>query len=238
MMRLTTIRTALLLLLAAALVPGFAQPRPQVNVNYGAKTGFSSTIYEIQNLSVMEQPITEYMAHSEISSFYTIFARLNIYRHYIQTECSYNVSKYSISFDSDQWNPHALSNEQSTIGTKIIGLEVPLYYGYHLMKEGPYGMSFYIGPKAKFVLTDYSTHTFEHLPYAAISETIYPINFSLMVGIGINISRVFFDFSFEYGLHNISREFFTTDLESNVETNDFVFDRRKNVLSFSVGFIF
>ena len=59
-----------------------------------------------------------------------------------------------------------------------------------------------------------------------------------MIGMGINISRIFFDFSFEYGLHNISKEFTTIDFENVSSTQALRFNRRKNVLSFSVGFMF
>ena len=115
---------------------------------------------------------------------------------------------------------------------------MPLFYGYHILKQGPYGLSFYMGPKAKFILTGLSNHVFEQSPYQAFEESIRPINFSLMVGMGVNIQRVFFDFSFEYGLHNISKGFVTTNEYGDAHSEDFVFDRRKNVLSFSVGFMF
>jgi hypothetical protein len=59
----------------------------------------------------------------------------------------------------------------------------------------------------------------------------------MMFGLGINIGRVFFDFSLEYGLHNISQEVQTTDSDGVVDAGGIVFDRRKNVLSFSIGFI-
>ncbi|MBR3859153.1 MAG: PorT family protein [Bacteroidaceae bacterium] len=216
----------------------FAQQGRDALINYGVKGGFSSTIYEVHDLTVAGQPINNYMAKSEISSFYTAFARVNIKRHYLQTEVSYNISNYSIDFSSDQWNTSAQPQNQSTISTKIIGLEVPLYYGYHILKEGPYGLSLYIGPKAKFILTDYSSHTFNNFPYTHIEEHIHPINFSLMIGLGINISRVFFDFSFEYGLHNISNGFTTIDIEENTSPDNLIFNRRKNVFSFSIGFMF
>lgn len=207
-------------------------------INYGIKGGFSSTIYEVNNLVVADMPINEYVAKSEISSFYTAFARLNIKKHYLQTEISYNISNYTIEFSTDQWSPSAAANELSSISTKIVGFEIPLYYGYHILREGPYGLSFYIGPKAKFVHTDYSAHHFENSPYETFEESIYPINFSLMTGLGINIARISFDFSFEYGLHNISNGFTTTDITGVPSNESLIFNRRKNVLSFSVGFMF
>ena len=231
-------RTAALLLCILCCTFTFAKQRTNSLINYGVKGGFSSTIYEVHDLAIAGSPINEYVAKSEISSFYTIFARINAKRHYVQTEFSYNISNYSIDFSTAQWNPTALPQDQSSIRTKITGLEVPLYYGYHILKEGPYGMSFYLGPKAKFILTDYSSHAFENFPYVFIQEKIHPINFSLMTGLGFNIARVFFDFSFEYGLHNISKGFTTIDTDDQLSTQDVHFDRRKNVLSFSIGFIF
>ncbi len=215
-----------------------SQQRTLLSLNYGVKGGFSSTIYEVGQLTVASTPITDYMAKSEISSFYTAFARLNVRRHYVQTELSYNISRYSVEFSSDQWASSTPTDDLSSIKTKIIGLEVPLYYGYHILREGPYGMSFYIGPKAKFVLTDLSAHTLTNLPYTTCEESISPLNFSLMAGLGISISPIFFDFSFEYGLQNISRGFTVTDASGNSSHQDLIFDRRKNVLSFSVGFMF
>lgn len=231
-------RVAITLLLCLCCMLTFAQQKGVALINYGVKGGFSSTIYEVNELSVAGSPINEFIAKSEISSFYTAFARINIKRHYLQTEVSYNISNYSIEFSRDQWDDTAQPHDKSIIGTKIIGLEVPFYYGYHILKEGPYGLSFYIGPKAKFILTNYSRHTFENSPYKELEESIYPINFSLMTGLGVNISRIFFDFSFEYGLHNISKEFNTIDTENNFSTNSLIFNRRKNVLSFSIGFMF
>ena len=231
-------RVAIILALCFCCTFTFARQKGTAFINYGIKGGFSSTFYEVNNFMVAQRPIHEFIAKSEISSFYTVFARINIKRHYIQTEGSYNISNYSIEFDKDLWDSSAQPHESSIISTKIVGLEVPLYYGYHVLKEGPYGMSLYFGPKAKFILTDYSNHTFENSPYKTLEEDIYPINFSLMAGLGINISRIFFDFSFEYGLHNISKGFNTTDAGNSFSTNSLVFNRRKNVLSFSIGFMF
>lgn len=215
-----------------------ARHRYNALMNFGVKAGFSSTIYNIMELNIATMPINEYDARSEISSFFTAFTRFNIKRHYIQTEVSYNICNYSILIPTSQWAPQTNQQEQSaTIATQINGIEVPLYYGYHIKKEGLYGMSFYLGPKANFVLPDQKKYTFTNLPYDVIREEIHPINYSLMLGLGINIGNVFLDFSVEYGLNNISKDFTTTDLEGNVFNNGIIFDRRKNALSFSVGFM-
>jgi hypothetical protein len=58
-----------------------------------------------------------------------------------------------------------------------------------------------------------------------------------MVGLGVSINRMFFDFSFEYGLHNISQGIKSIDNDETSHTQGIIFDRRKNVLSFSFGLI-
>ena len=231
-------RLSVILFFSLCFVCTFAKQRSYTLFNCGVKGGFSSTFYEVDELVVGGVPINEFVTKSEISSFYTVFLRSNIKRHYLQTELSYNVSNYTIEFSSDQWQTPRQATNLSSISTKIIGLEVPLYYGFHILQEGSYGMSLYFGPKAKFILTDLSKHKFVEFPYKSIEESIHPINFSLLVGLGINISQVFFDFSFEYGLHNISNGFTTIDIEGKTSTNNLIFNRRKNVLSFSVGFMF
>ena len=231
-------RGAFILFLCFCSALTYARQREIGLINYGVKAGFSSTFYTVQDLTIAGMPINNLSTKSEISSFYTAFARLNAKRHYVQTECSYNISNYTIVFSTRQWDTNALPQDLSSISTKITGIEAPLFYGYHIMKEGPYGMSFYAGPKAKLILTNNSQHHFENFPYTSISETIRPINFSLLMGMGINIRNVFFDFSFEYGLHNISKGFTVVDPDDNISYDDIVFNRRKSVLSFSVGFIF
>lgn len=213
-----------------------AQQKGELSFNYGVKGGYSSTIYEIQRLVVADQPINVFTSKSQLSSFYTLFGRFNYKRHYLQTEVSYNISKYALSFPTVQWYSSAEEDETSTIKTQINGIEIPVFYGYHIMQDGPYGMSFFIGPKAKYIIVDHSGYVFENFPYGKIVETIYPLNFSLMVGLGVNIGRIFFDFSFEYGLHNISNHFSIDEVD--FDSSELVFDRRKNVLSFSVGFMF
>ena len=59
-----------------------------------------------------------------------------------------------------------------------------------------------------------------------------------MAGFSVSISHIVFDISFEAGLNNISRYFTTTDANGQTSTDDLIFNRRKNGVSFSLGVIF
>ena len=67
-----------LTLLLCSILTNAAPRKYGTLINYGIKGGFSSTIYEVNDFVVADMPINEYVAKSEISSFYTAFARINI----------------------------------------------------------------------------------------------------------------------------------------------------------------
>ena len=68
-------------------------------------------------------------------------------------------------------------------------------------------------------------------------------NLSFTVGVSVTISRVFFDFRYDMGLHNISKSV-TYDIPADNNAadentkNEIRFHRRDNVLSFSFGVFF
>lgn len=206
--------------------------------NYGATASFSSTFYSVETLRISGTDINDITTKSEVSLSYTGFARLNIRRHYLQTQIAYSISRYSILFPTAQWSPNATSSDVSSISTEIIGLEVPLYYGYYMQKKGPYRLACFAGPKVNFILPGRSRHLFESFTQADIDETIWPFIFSGVAGFSVSISHIVFDISFEAGLNNISRYFTTTDANGQTSTDDLIFNRRKNGVSFSLGVIF
>lgn len=223
-------------LLAASLA--FAEARDNQRFNFGAKMGFSSTICYVEQLQIAGQPVTTFDAQSEVSTNYTAFGRFNIKRHYIQPEISYARCRYSVVFDAREWNETAPADAKNSISTLMSFVEVPLLYGYHLSQDGPYGFSIFGGPKLSMLVPSQSRHTFDGFDYRSIDETVRPLQVGGVVGIGTNISCVFFDFRYEFGLHNISQGFTTLDGDCNHSEDDIRFDRRRNALSFSIGLLF
>mgnify|MGYP003295337979 CR=1 FL=1 len=229
-------KVGLLILLLFVALRASAQEGQALNV--GLRAGFSSSIYSVEKLSIENHPIIDFTTKSEVSVHYATFLRVNMHRHYLQTEVAYSISRYSVLFPTSSWSDFTKPSDVSTISTKLTGIEVPIYYGYHIRQENVYGMSFFMGPKLSIVLPELSSHVFENFTQASIAETISRYNYSAVVGMGVNIGMLSFDVAFEAGLNNISRYFTTTDSKGNISTNDFIFDRRKNGISFSVGLMF
>lgn len=72
-----------------------------------------------------------------------------------------------------------------------------------------------------------------------IHEKLYPFNVSAVIGVGVNISRIFFDFRYEQGIGNISKSIIYDNINSDGSTgvSNIIFRRRDSALSFSLGFI-
>ena len=138
---------------------------------------------------------------------------------------------------SNKENNIASSQDASLkLDSEVNSLEVPVLIGYHIIKEGPYGMSVKFGPKGIYhYKSDYTLNSsvvsFQHekdnIPYA--------INF--VSAIGVTIGRLFLDFSYEFGLHSVRSDFTYTDVLTG-ETGTASLSQRTNKLCFSLGFIF
>lgn len=230
--------TLFLIILMQSLSLALAAQEDMHRFNFGMKSGFGSTIYSIQELSIAGHTINDIDTRSEVSWQGAFFLRLNMNRHYLQTECSLCNSRYTIQFPTYVWYEYARQSDISTISTRMQCIEVPLLYGIHLRQEGDYGMSLFVGPKLCYILSDRSQHTFTNFTHQSITEVVHPFSTAAVFGFGINIHRLFFDFAAEAGLTQISKQFNTVNQNGAVKTSDIIYDRRKNSVNFSIGFMF
>ena len=228
----------LFLLILLQCMPFMLTARDVHRLNYGVKSGFGSTIYSIQELSIEGHAIDDIDTRSEVSWQGSVFLRLNMERHYLQTECCLSNSRYTLLFPTDSWYDYARRSDISSISTRLQSIEVPLLYGYHLRQEGDYGMSLFVGPKLCCTLPQNSTHTFTNFTQQSIAEVVRPVRAAAIFGFGINIRRLFFDFTAEAGLSDVSKQFNTISQNGVYSTSDIEFHRHKNSVSFSVGLIF
>lgn len=209
-------------------------------VSIGIKGGFNSTMMFTDKLSYGEQDITDLQNNYKVGYVATMFVRIPVKKqHFLQPEVSYAISQGSISMSNLRENATILESN-ALIRTKISSLEVPLLYGYKFIDSYPYGMSFFLGPKIAWTIKRQSYSEYSGFYQRNITENIRPLNYSAVLGIGVNISNVFFDFRYEIGCNNITKSV-SYDKEMTVEPyneKEIILKRRKNILSFSVGAIF
>lgn len=209
-------------------------------VSIGIKAGFNSTMMFTDELHYGEQEITDIQNNYKVGYISTIFIRIPVKnKHFIQPEVSYAISQGSISMSNLRENATILE-DNALIKTKISSLEVPLLYGYKFIDSHPYGMSFFLGPKVAWTIKKQTSSEYSGFYQKGIKEIIRPLNYSAIIGLGVNISNIFFDFRYEIGCNNIT-ESITYDKELTIEPyneKELTLKRRKNILSFSVGAIF
>lgn len=216
------------------------------NVNIGVKGGFTASLFLIPHFTVNGIAIDEVQNNYKVGYFGSFFMRINFGRHYLQPEISYNVNRCNITFDKPlpEGSPEGKIPEQASITSSLHSIDIPVIYGYNFIKNGPYSLGIFIGPKIRCMLTHQSKVTFENFDQEHIQETLRRFNLSATFGVAVTISKIFFDFRYDIGLHNISKRIAYVIPADNdtLETQDadkgMYFHRRDNVLSFSLGVFF
>lgn len=228
-----------LLCFFSALAVSAAQPMfyRYPKVNFGAKGGFAATSMIMHDIHIDGHHIDDFQMRSQVGYFMSMFTRLNINKLYLQTEITLNNSRSSVSFDRNNWNINSIETDLSTFSTEWINIEVPLLIGYNFVREGPYKMSAFAGPKLKIPIMEYSKATFANFPHTNLTENVYPYVIDLTIGLGCTIGRVIFDFSYDLGLVNISKGI-NFDTSNNDPATAVVLDRHTGVLAFSLGVFF
>ncbi len=233
----------LLCFLSAVGLPVKAQSAPQETpqkVNVGIKVGFNSTMFFIDHFLMGENELKDIQNNYKVGYFGAFFCRFNMKKHhFLQTELSYNISKGSVSVPNSLNNAALIANN-ALVKTDIHSIDMPLLYGYKFIDSYPYGMAFFLGPKAAYIWKKHSESEYSGFYQQHISEEITPFCFSGIVGLSVNVSNIFFDFRYEIGLHNMVKSVsYAKDLtDAPYDTQDISVKRRRDVLSFSVGVIF
>lgn len=215
-------------------------------VNFGVKGGFTASLFLVSDFSINGQNIEQVQNNYKIGYFASVFMRINFERHFIQPEISYSINRCNIIFDKPQAEgvPEEMPLEQASITSSIHSIDIPVIYGYNIIKDGPYSLAIFGGPKIRYIWDRKSDITFENFNLEDMEEELYPINLNLTLGVAITISRIFFDFRYDIGLHNISKKITYTSPElspspgEEIPDNEIRFHRRDNVLSFSFGVFF
>ena len=241
---------AILLILVA--LPAFAQQRDLKNyagdkkVNFGIKGGFNSSLMIIRDLTVNGKAISDVQNEYKLGYFASLFMRINFDRHFLQPELSYNINRCEVHFTEPAAEGDlSQTARQYAISSRISCIELPILYGYNFMKEGPYQMAAFGGPTFRYIWDKHSRNNYKNFHQMNIEEELYPLNASFTLGVAVTISRVFFDFRYDIGLHNISKELnyepATYDggvQSSSDKQNQLHFHRNYNTLSFSLGLYF
>ena len=235
-----TILFSLLLCISSALL---AQKHSNIETshkkfNFGAKTGFTSAIFFSNKFKIGDQKISQIQNNYRVGFTGSLFMRYNIKSHYIQPEIAYNRNRSEVYFDKGG-QMQGSSPEFSSLRSEMHSIDIPILYGYNFIKEGIYGMSFFIGPKIRYILCKKSDLEYLNFDQQGISEDLNQFNWGFTGGVAVHISKIFFDFRYEQTVQNISKNVtYNKVLTPEHFQQDLKLNRRDHVLSFSLGVMF
>ncbi len=206
--------------------------------NWGAKLGFNSTFPVINSLTINDVEAEEVTVKYKVGHMAAVFCRVNIERFFLQPSISWHSTEgeihYTIPYESD------LSNMENTqrdyqLQLKTRSLEMPVLIGYNLVKEGPYGLSLMAGPKFKYNYRVRYESGFNDLYTRYMNEST-PFGINIALGMGVSIWRLFFDFTYEFGLNEVVTG--ASKAQEELTAGAIQIDKRSNLMSISLGFLF
>ena len=203
-----------------------------VTVNWGVKAGFTAALSFINDFSIGGTPVKEVQNNYRVGYLAAVFMRINFGRHFLQTEASYNVNNCDITFTKPLAEAPPLgtqTGERSSISSQICSLDIPVLYGYNFIKQGVYHMAVFAGPKIRLLWREKSDISFQNFDEEELKEELYPMGLSFTLGVSVTISPIFFDFRYDIGMLNLTKQ---------LSGNEVHYERRDNVLSFSLGIFF
>lgn len=209
-------------------------------MNVGVRTGFNSSMFFIDRFHVGETAIPNIQNNYKVGYFGSFFWRINMKKHhFLQPELIYNIANGSISAPRTNELESVLS-DNALIKSRIHSFDIPLLYGYKFVDVEPYGMAFLVGPEVSYTWTKYTKNEYSGFYQQDITETIRPFRVQAVLGLAVNVGKVFFDFRYGTGLYNMVKkvEFDSALTESPHNEQNITLKRRRNELSFSVGVMF
>lgn len=236
-------KICLLLLLSFSVLAAEAQNFIHIEdkaFNFGAKVGFNSTFPIVNSLTIDDVEAENIRLQYKVGYQASIFCRINIDRFFLQPDLSWNRTEGDILFSLPK---EAIADaEMNGIGgndqlkLKNSSLALPVMIGYYVVKEGPYALSVMVGPKFKYnYKVRYTTH-FSDVTNEYINDST-PFGIGVATGLGVSIARLFFEFTYEFGINQIESDFKDKSSLQPVERTISI-DKRTNMLNFSLGFLF
>ena len=212
-----------------------AQEKGKVHYNIGMKAGFQAVTYNDPEFGIDGYRFdTNNIQSNKIGYALSLFARVTKSKFFLQTEGTFGISNHSFDFHDEPVNTEENFTPNNTVyDLKTYCLQVPILFGYNIVQKGRYGLSLFTGPRTKFIFTSMSQQQFKHFYYEELEEILADKVYFWEIGMGIKISRVFLDITFDAGLNKAA-----SHIISHSDGKIFSSSRRDNVLSFSVGFIF
>lgn len=191
-------------------------------VNIGVKFGFNSAAPDVDIRT--EDGLLAPKITNKVGYMAEAFMRMNIKKFYIQPEVSYSITKGKVEF---------IQSDQSTyvdLDMEVSSVDLSALFGYNTVKEAQYGLGVFAGLKTRVS----SRAKVKYLGMGNTDKDFF-YNTYITVGLGVNISRLFFDFRYDIALKE--NEMTISPILSQTY-GEVKMVHKANILGFSIGIMF
>ena len=205
--------------------------------NFGISVSANAPFVHERKMFVNWEEVNKPDDETNVAGSVSVFARANFKKHYLQLEAGNSFIRDVVTLDIKDFGHFS----HQAIKTKnfAITFDLPLIYGYNFIKQDKYELSLFAGPKMR-----YTYHNREKVENPQditfnIKEDVHPFTACCLVGFGAKISRVMFDFRYEFGItvHNKPGTYSLYENGVLISEGTFYAKRSINLLSFSLGVI-
>lgn len=205
--------------------------------NFGISVSANAPFVHDRALFVNDVEANKPDNETKMAGSVSLFGRVNMKRHFLQLEAGSSVIRDVVSIDLKNFGyaTHQVINSKNT----AITFDLPLLYGYNIVKKEKYELSVFGGPKMRYTCYNKENIINPQGITFNISEDINPFTACCIIGIGAKMSRLFIDFRYEFAIttHNKPGTYSLYNDGKRISEGTFYAERGINLLSFSLGVI-
>lgn len=206
--------------------------------NFGAKVGVNAAFPIVNSLTIDGTEAEDVRLQYRVGYQASLFCRVNVNRFFIQPDLTWSHKAGDVLFSLPETASASSANTPETDRLQIetSSLEMPIMIGYYLVKEGPYALSLMVGPKVKYNYRSHYTTYFSEVADEYVNDGT-PFGLGISTGMGVSIWRLFFEFTYVFGLNRVESDFKDRSSLTPTERNISI-DKRTNMMNFSLGVLF
>ena len=169
------------------------------NGNLGVRLGLNAVSIKSYEAYYADEILPNSSFINKNGYLVTTFARFNVKRIFLQPELAWNEYNRTLSFSLPSENyegyyqPSELNSNSSTISANFLA-------GYNIVNDHPFLFGIYAGAALKG--TYLNNYSLELEPEELYTKKDLFLNFSCILGVSVNISKIYFDLRYEMGLPN------------------------------------
>jgi len=207
-------------------------------VNFGVKIGLNSALPSIHSFTIDGNPVENKETEYKINKIISVFARFNFEHFFIKPNLTWNQTESNIK---GFYSERAISTENPRtnliVNLKYHSFDAPLLIGYPIIKQGPYQLNLMAGPCIKCYYGNQLEDITNEFSTCVTDNNTTKWGLNLWTGINVSIHKIFFDFSYEYGITSFRPNFIS---ETSASDSQHLVKLNMNELfmNFSVGFMF